>query len=91
MNLNFHATNEKNVARILKDTCVFGIYWLNNGTTIKQTPLLNIKKMCGIFPPNAMSIFDCMDHISAGGKKVCATFPWAMCFHGDKHVLSLLI
>ncbi len=68
LSLNFQATYEKNVAAILKDAYVFGLSWLGDGTTIKRTPLLNMLVMCGNSPPTVMSIFNCTEHMSTGGK-----------------------
>lgn len=42
---------------------------MGNGTTIKQTPLLNMLEMCGYLSPSGMPIFDSTEHMSAGGKK----------------------
>ncbi len=57
------------MAAILKDANVFGLSWLGNGATIKQTPLLIMLLMCGNSPPTVMSIFYCTEHMSTGEKK----------------------
>ncbi len=69
LSLNFQAAHKKNAARTWKDAHVFGLYWLGNGATIKQTLLLNMSVMCGNFTPSVMSIFDCTEHMSADRKK----------------------
>ncbi len=33
--------------------------------------------------------FDCATNVQKAGAILCATYPWAMCCHGGKHVLSL--
>ncbi len=48
---------------------MFGLSWLGNSATIKCTPLFNILVVCGNLPPTIMSIFGCIEHMSAGGKK----------------------
>lgn len=60
---------EKNVAMILEDTNVFGISWLGNCATIKHALLLNVCVVCKNLPPTLMTIFDCTEHLIAGGKK----------------------
>lgn len=59
----------ENVVGILKDGCVFGLSGLGNGATINWTPLLNMLFMCGNSPSILMPIFNCIYHMSAGGKK----------------------
>ncbi len=48
---------------------MFGMGWLGDGTTIQHTPLLNMMVMCGDVNPVFVSICDCTDHTSEGGKK----------------------
>ncbi len=74
LHLNFQAAYENNLAAILKDANVFGLSWLGNGATIKQTSLMNMLVMCGNSPQTVMSIFDCTEHMSTGGKFIMKQF-----------------
>ncbi len=47
----------------------FGLGWLGDGATIRCMPLLNMMAMCGDAPPVVVTICDCTDHMSEGGKK----------------------
>ncbi len=48
---------------------MFGFGWLGDGATSWRMPLLNMMVMCGDVNPVVVSICDCTNHISAGGKK----------------------
>ncbi len=48
---------------------MFGFSWLGDSATIQHIPLLNIMVMCGDVNPVVVSICDCTDHMSEGGKK----------------------
>ncbi len=48
---------------------IYGISWLGNGATIKHMPLLNIIAFCGDSSPMVVSILDCTNYMSNGGKK----------------------
>ena len=69
LQLNYENTYHCNKMTIMKDARTFGIAWLGDGATIKHMPLLNMLALCGEEPPVVISIFDCSDHMSEGGKK----------------------
>ncbi len=69
LQLNFENTYDRNKMAIMKDAVTFGIAWLGDGATIKRMPLLNMLALCGEEPPVVISIFDCSEHMSEGGKK----------------------
>ncbi len=63
----------KNIANVLQDSEMFGLGWLGDGATIKQTPLINILVMCGnivklyqslTVPPTCVKEGKKMQHIS---------------------------
>ena len=53
----------------MSQTPMFGLGWLGDGATIRRMPLLNMMVMCGDANPVVVSICDCTDHMSEGGKK----------------------
>ncbi len=52
---------------LLKEAQVFGLGFLNNCTSVKRMPLLNILAMCGDTTPVTVLIQDCSKHMKNGG------------------------
>ena len=69
LDLNFQTVYNSNKESLLKEAAVFGLAFLGDGATIKRMPLINILGMCAGTPPITISIQDCTDHMSEGGKK----------------------
>ena len=69
LDLNFQMVYNSNKESLLKEASVFGLAFLGDGATIKRMPLINILGMCAGTPPITISIQDCTDHMSDGGKK----------------------
>lgn len=47
---------------------IVGVAWLEDGVTIKCMPLLNMLALCREVPGVVISIFDCNNHMTKGGK-----------------------
>ncbi len=58
---------------LMKNAKTFWVAWFGDGATIKCMPLLNLLALCGEEPPVLISIFDCSDHMSEGGKRMHCT------------------
>ncbi len=71
LSLNFQLTYDKNIIKLNQDTHVFGLGWLDNETSIKQTPLLNVLVLCGICesPPAVVSNVENSSHMIEGKER----------------------
>ena len=66
---NYGSCSNQNRILVGKHADIFGLPWMSDVTTISRMPLVNNLVMCASVPPTVVDIYDCTEHMAAGGKK----------------------
>ena len=67
MDVIHYQNTERNLNLIKKESDVFGLLFLGDGSTISIIPLLNILVSEGNFPVDVLELVDYQGHLEYGG------------------------